>query len=118
MGSLNRLFDFAAKALDSSGSQASSGPQTSGNGRDSRAMVRDVGGAVTGEPRSAAPPAAPGSWTPPATDRAAIARYEYLLQTSDPHQVEAIHRRAVGWRRAPRSSVPADCWVRSRVPPW
>ncbi|MDQ7876345.1 cation-transporting ATPase, partial [Microbacterium sp. QXD-8] len=65
MGSLNRLFDIAAKALDSSGSQAASGSQTSGNGRDWRAMVRDVAGAVTGEPRSATPPTAPGRWTAP-----------------------------------------------------
>ncbi|HEY9307611.1 MAG TPA: cation-transporting ATPase, partial [Microbacterium sp.] len=66
MGSLNRLFDLAAKALDSSGSQAASGSQASGNGRDWRAMVRDVAGAVSGEPRSTTPPTASDSWTPPA----------------------------------------------------
>jgi hypothetical protein len=165
MGSLNRLFDLAAKALDSSGSQASSGPQTSGNGRDWRAMVRDVAGAVTGEPRSAAPPAAPGSWTPPAAatpapgvgltppaatgvgvtppaahvvgvtppapsaravpgsavtptaaDRAAIARYEYLLQTSDPHQVEAIHREAFA-RLTPQQRAQVQAGMRSELRP-
>lgn len=47
---------------------------------------------------SSAPPAAsrPGMAPPTqdAADRAAIARYEYLLQTADPHQVEQIHREA------------------------
>ncbi|MDF2580239.1 MAG: cation-transporting ATPase [Microbacterium sp.] len=163
MGSLNRLFDLAAKALDSSGSQAASGSQASASGRDWRAMVRDVAGAVSGEPRSATPPTASGVWTPPASpapgvgltppaapgvdvtppaahgvgitppapsasaapggaatptaaDRAAIARYEYLLQTSDPHQVEAIHREAFA-RLTAQQRAQVQAGMRSELRP-
>ncbi len=51
MGSLNRIFDLAAKALDSSGSSSSA----RGGSRDWRSMVRDVAGAVTGDGKPAAP---------------------------------------------------------------
>lgn len=163
MGSLSRLFDLAAKALDSSGS---SSPSRSG-GRDWRAMARDVAGAVTGDGGQTAPPAAaPGAWTPPvgtpaapgvgptpptpagvaltppaaagvgpteaaagrvgatrpagpaptAADRAAIARYEYLLQTSDPHQVEAIHREAFA-RLTPQQRAQVQAGMRSELRP-
>jgi len=150
MGSLNRLFDLAAKALDSSGS---SNPSRSGS-RDWRAMARDVAGAVTGDGRPTTPPAAPGGGasqaasspapgvgltppaapgaglTPPATagrqgaaapaptaaDRAAIARYEYLLQTSDPHQLEAIHREAFA-RLTPQQRVQVQAGMQSELRP-
>ncbi|KAF2414257.1 hypothetical protein B1729_05875 [Microbacterium sp. B35-04] len=155
MGSLNRIFDLAAKALDSSGSSSS----TRGGSRDWRSMVRDVAGAVTGDGKPAAPshapagqtpyaaqpsahhaapgvgltpPPAAGSWAPPgaaaappaapagaaptAADRAAIARYEYLLQTSDPHQVEAIHREAFA-RLTPQQRAQVQAGMRSELRP-
>lgn len=56
---------------------------------------------VRGTPASAgsyAPPAAPGvspvSQPASEADRAAIARYDYLLQTADPQRIEQIHREA------------------------
>ncbi|MDR7188519.1 hypothetical protein J2Y46_001342 [Microbacterium sp. BE35] len=138
MSSLNRLFGLAAKALDSSGS-AGAKP---GAGADWRAIVRDVAGAVTGDqrpvatpPASAAspvpaasapttpigltpPPASPAAGAPhaPATaaDRAAIARYEYLLQTSDPHQVEAIHREAFA-RLTPEQRAQVQAGMRAEL---
>ncbi|WP_347977910.1 cation-transporting ATPase [Microbacterium sp. ProA8] len=154
MGSLNRIFDLAAKALDSSGSSSS----TRGGSRDWRSMVRDVAGAVTGDGKPAAtspapdgrmphasqppahhaapgvgltPPPAAGSWAPSgpaaapaapagtaptAADRAAIARYEYLLQTSDPHQVEAIHREAFA-RLTPQQRAQVQAGMRSELRP-
>lgn len=154
MGSLNRLFDLAAKALDSSGSSS----PTRGGSRDWRSMVRDVAGAVAGDgkPVSPAPvadgrmphapqqpahqatpgvgltpPPATGSWAPSgpaapsaaapaaastAADRAAIARYEYLLQTSDPHQVEAIHREAFA-RLTPQQRAQVQAGMRSELRP-
>ncbi|MBT2485253.1 MULTISPECIES: cation-transporting ATPase [unclassified Microbacterium] len=48
-------------------------------------------GAVAGSPsRPGARPGGAGS----DADRAAIARYDYLLQTADPHRIEQIHRDA------------------------
>lgn len=43
-----------------------------------------------------APPApgAPSATRPTDADRAAIARYDYLMQTADPHRIEQIHREA------------------------
>jgi len=147
MGSLNRLFDLAAKALDPSGSS-----KPSPGGRDWRAMARDVAGAITGDGRQTPTPAAPGAWTPvtgasaapavgltppapagtsPAAaagatppratatstaDRAAIARYEYLLQTSDPHQLEAIHREAFA-RLTPQQRAQVQAGMRSELRP-
>jgi len=155
MGSLNRIFDLAAKALDSSGSSSSA----RGGSRDWRSMVRDVAGAVTGDGKPATPAPAPGgqmphpsqppahhaapgvgltpppaagSWAtagaaaatpaapagsaPTAADRAAIARYEYLLQTSDPHQVEAIHREAFA-RLTPQQRAQVQAGMRSELRP-
>ena len=155
MGSLNRIFDLAAKALDSSGSSSSA----RGGSRDWRSMVRDVAGAVTGDGKPATPapapggrmphpsqppahhaapgvgltpppaagswatagaaaatPAAPAGTAPTAADRAAIARYEYLLQTSDPHQVEAIHREAFA-RLTPQQRAQVQAGMRSELRP-
>lgn len=112
MGKLNRLLGMAARALDldesgsrndRSGSQAGATPQVPGR----RPSERD---------RYAPPPAHHASrdpYAPPAAgrayadrpgaggtragsdaDRAAIARYDYLLETADPHRVEQIHREA------------------------
>ncbi|MDR7114017.1 hypothetical protein J2X03_003921 [Microbacterium trichothecenolyticum] len=150
MGSLNRLFGLAAKALDSSDSKGAK----PGGATDWRSMVRDVAGAVTGDQRPAAAPPAAAPWQPapaaiapaasvgltpppassapgaaapharaphtaapaPAADRAAIARYEYLLQTSDPHQVEAIHREAFA-RLTPEQRAQVQAGMRAELRP-
>lgn len=85
--------------------------------RDWRDMVRQAADAVTGDGRTrpdTAPPAdryappapgtTPGRYAPPSAagstaplspqDKAAIARYDYLLRTADPEQVERMHREA------------------------
>jgi hypothetical protein len=69
-------------------------------------------------PGTAAPPAATPHSTAPATaaDRAAIARYEYLLQTSDPHQVEAIHREAFA-RLTPEQRTQVQAGMRTELRP-
>jgi hypothetical protein len=118
MVSFSRLFDLASKAVDkasSSGSAsrpASGSRPTAGGGRDWRDMVRSAADAVTGDRRAdaqAAPAPAPGTdagsrYAPPpagasaetlsAEDRAAIARYDYLLRTADPGRIEEMHREA------------------------
>ena len=114
MSKLSRLIGMASKALDKTSSTSSSSQPTGGSG-DWRSMVRSAADALTGDGRSqSGTPAAAGAagttptahaaprtgLTPPpagapsAADRQAIARYDYLLQTADPHQVEQIHREA------------------------
>lgn len=121
MVSFPRLFDLASKAVDKASSSSSPRPPAAGGGKDWRDMVRSAADAVTGDRRTdsattpAAPPAAPhasrsqtprsaGRYAPPAAsgtpsslsadDRAAIARYDYLLRTADPDRVEQMHREA------------------------
>ncbi|WP_372968220.1 cation-transporting ATPase [Microbacterium sp.] len=104
MGKLNRLLGLAARALDldESGSRTdrdgsrghtppAPGRRQPENDRYSAPPVRRP----SHDPYS--PPAAGASRTAGAgtdADRAAIARYDYLLETADPHRVEQIHREA------------------------
>lgn len=109
MVSFSRLFDLASTAAG----KAASSQRTPGaaGGTDWRTMVRSAADAVTGDRRAnAAPPvspSAPASYgrypapaasrdasAPSAEDRAAIARYDYLLRTADPDRVEQMHREA------------------------
>lgn len=78
--------------------------------------------ASAGRPTLAPPPsgasAAPGA-RPVAgseADRRAIARYDYLLQTADPHQVEQIHRDAFA-RLTPAQRAQVEARMRSELPP-
>ncbi|MEX8031847.1 cation-transporting ATPase [Microbacterium sp. 20-116] len=112
MISFSRLFDLASKAAG----KASSSQRTPGaaGGKDWRDMVRSAADAVTGDrrtnpphaaaPNGYAPPASQGRYAPPASsrtsstlsteDRAAIARYDYLVRTAEPDRVEQMHREA------------------------
>ncbi|MDU0326673.1 MULTISPECIES: cation-transporting ATPase [Microbacterium] len=109
MVSFSRLFDIASKAAGKA-SAAKSSPSASGS-RDWRDMVRSAADAVTGDARTRTPGAPPADaadrYAPPAVgrrtasgtalpaeDRAAIARYDYLLRTADPDRVEQMHREA------------------------
>lgn len=108
MSKFSRLFDLASRAVDKASTSGPSSSTGSGGGTDWRDLVRTAAGAVTGDRRdapaaSSATPAAPGhGYAPPAAaaaaltseDRAAIARYDYLLRTADPDQVERLHRDA------------------------
>lgn len=107
MSKLNRLFDLASQALDKTAGRAGLTPPT---------------------PSTTAGPSAPvgrsgrAGLTPPsaseisATDRAAIARYDYLLQTADPHQVEAIHRDAFE-RLTPAQRALVERRMQTELPP-
>lgn len=112
MVSFSRLFDLASKAVDKASSSSPQRPASGGGGKDWRDMVRSAADAVTGDRRSpgaVTPPSAPataprGRYAPPAAsgtsaplsadDRAAIARYDYLVRTADPERVEQMHREA------------------------
>jgi hypothetical protein len=108
MVSFSRLFDLASKAAGKAAS--SSRPPGASGGKDWRDMVRSAADAVTGDRGASTPPAATrgpasnGRYAPPEAsrpssalsdaDRAAIARYDYLLRTADPDRVEQMHREA------------------------
>ncbi|WP_136585493.1 cation-transporting ATPase [Microbacterium hydrothermale] len=112
MVSFSRLFDLASKAVDkaSSSSSGSASRPAAGGGRDWRDVVRSAADAVTGDRRADASPVpvsgpdARSRYAPPRAgaagetlspdDRAAIARYDYLLRTADPDRVEQMHREA------------------------
>lgn len=111
MGKLNRLLGMAARALDldESGSRsdrsdarAGSTPPAPGR-RPSGDRYAPPAAHHAGHDPYAPPPAgrAPagrpgvgGAKAGSDADRAAIARYDYLLDTADPHRVEQIHRDA------------------------
>lgn len=127
---LTRLIGVAKKALDSkssSGSAPAPGGQT-----DWRSMVRTAADAITGDSRtaSAPPSAAPvrpeagataaTAATAPVTpvspeDRAAIARYDYLLETADPAQIELVHREAFE-RLTPAQRAQIEQRMRAELP--
>ncbi|MBP3977814.1 cation-transporting ATPase [Microbacterium sp. BLY] len=50
-----------------------------------------------------------------AADRAAIARYDYLLQTADPHRIEQIHREAFA-RLTPAQRALVEERMRAELP--
>ena len=96
MNMMSKLAGLAQKALDKNG-QTTTGA-TSG-GSDWRSMVRSAADAITGdgqaESRPRPQPQAPAATTPVTdADRAAIARYDYLMETADPRQIEQVHREA------------------------
>ncbi|WP_065570001.1 cation-transporting ATPase [Microbacterium oleivorans] len=120
MSKLSRLIGMATKALDAKpGGTGPSGSPSSSRTGDWRGIVRSAADALTGDgrapapatPAAGAPAATPGSSSasltpPPASrgqasahsatdaDRRAIARYDYLMQTADPAQIEQIHQEA------------------------
>lgn len=104
MSKLSNMIGLAKKVLDSqSGQQQQQGtPQGGSTGQRSwQSTLQDVVGAVGGRGQA---PQAPGRATPhqghqarpsaPASadaDRQAIARYDYLMSTAEPQQIEQIH---------------------------
>lgn len=75
-------------------------------------------GSRPGTPGTYAPPPAPGAGGvqgAAAEDRAAIARYDYLLQTADPHRIEQIHREAFA-RLTPQHRELVEARMRTELP--
>jgi hypothetical protein len=99
MSNIARLLGLAQKALD----KAASTQEVAGRIPTPRPDAAAAGGG--------APAASVGS----AADRAAIARYDYLLQTADPHQVEQVHREAFA-RLTPAQRAQIDERMRAELP--
>jgi hypothetical protein len=101
MSKLSTMIGLAKKMLDSqTGQQQQQGtPQGGATGQKSwRSTLEDVTGAMGGRSQDTqAPGRAPGPQARPSApastdaDRQAIARYDYLMQTAEPHQIEQIH---------------------------
>jgi hypothetical protein len=110
MSKLSNMIGLAKKVLESqNGQQQQQGaPQGGSTGQRSwQSTLQDIAGAVTGRDQQQGAPGQgyPGAQQgyPPAqqgyqaagasndADRQAIARYDYLMQTADPHQIERIH---------------------------
>lgn len=103
MAKLSRLLGMAAKAIEkhvaSESGDSSTRPRTTPAPRTAAAQpFRPSPAHSSSHDRYAPPPAGPartaGSPVISDADRAAIARYDYLLQTADPHRVEQMHREA------------------------
>jgi hypothetical protein len=109
MSKLSNMIGLAKKVLDSQTGQQQQQqgtPQGGSTGQRSwQSTLQDVVGAVGGRGQDAPAPGqaapAPSQATPhqarqsaPAStdaDRQAIARYDYLMRTAEPHQIEQIH---------------------------
>ena len=125
---------MAAKALDKK-TQSSAGNNTGQGKTDWRDMVRTAADKVTGDTRTgnvasggpvvrsgasvparavspASVPAAP-ALTP--ADAAAIARYDYLLETAHPGQLEQVHRDAFA-RLTPAQREQVGAQLRAELP--
>ncbi|QHC56122.1 hypothetical protein GSU10_11090 [Rathayibacter tanaceti] len=123
MSMFKRVLGMASKALDS---KSGSGSSSSGT-TDWRELVRTAADKVTGDSRTAPPqPARPATTARPQDarpgqpvvsqeDRAAIARYDYLLRTADPEQLEQVHREAFS-KLTPAQRAQVEARLRDELP--
>jgi len=121
MGHLQRILSIASNPLDKKGLSTSSGSGKT----DWREIVRTAANQVTGywgspanvaTGQSRAATQMRGS-TPAVSpeDHAAVARYDYLLRTASPEQLEQVHRDAFG-RLTPAQREQLDAQVRAQLP--
>lgn len=143
MSNLQRILNLASKALDKKGSSGSGSAGAGGSrsgSTDWRDLVRTAADKVTGTPSAPAAPGpspAPSYRTPAAPagatgsgarvpgaaagaalsaeDRGAIARYDYLLKTADPAQLEQVHREAFA-RLTPAQRGEVENRLRAELP--
>lgn len=113
MGKLSRLIGLATQALDL---------DSSDRRRDSAVAPHDRSRQPARAHDPYAPPPAPGAHAAPPkraagsdADRAAIARYDYLLQTADPQRIEQMHREAFE-RLTPAQRAQVEDRMRAELP--
>lgn len=136
MSTFRRLLGTAQKALDAKSSSSS----RSGQGSDWRSLVRSAADSLTGDgssnsapqrsgvtdsapdrapsaPARGPAPSAPGSASDALseTDRRAIARYDYLVRTAEPDQLEQVHREAFE-KLTPEQRTQLTATLRSELP--
>lgn len=107
----------AAEALTGDPRSGGAAPQHPGYASDDRGYAPDDRGHAPQNRGYAPPPAGRGNGaSADAVDRAAIARYDYLMQTSDPHQVERIHHDAFA-RLTPAQRAEVEARMRCDLAP-
>ncbi|CAQ00480.1 cation-transporting ATPase [Clavibacter sepedonicus] len=109
MPDFSKLLGAAARALGNASSSSRDGRQQrpvgapgSGSGTDWRGLVRTAAGHLGGDDTSRAQPTASPHRAATAdarprtseADRVALGKYDYLLRTADPDQLEQVHRDA------------------------
>jgi len=99
---------MAAKALDLNG-------QTSAHGADNTGAAKTAMAATPTPAPTAAATAAPTATAMSAEDRAAIKRYDYLLKTADPEQLEQVHLEAFA-RLTPSQREEVNAQLRADLP--
>lgn len=117
MSNLQRILNMASKALEKKGQSSSQGSGKT----DWREMVRTAADKVTGDSKPSANTPHPSASQAPEPsagspeDRAAIARYDYLLKTAQPEQLEQVHRDAFT-RLTPAQRNQVDTQLRAELP--
>ncbi|MFS0911528.1 cation-transporting ATPase [Microbacterium sp. 179-I 3D2 NHS] len=114
MGKLSRLIGLATEALDKNSGAGSRSSRDAG-ATDWGGMLRGAVDGVRGIPGSSPRGERPRSRATDA-DRAAIARYDYLLQTADPQRVEQMHREAFA-RLTPQQRALIEERMRAELTP-
>lgn len=114
MSMLNRLLGLATKAL---GDNTADRPHPSAGVPATPPLASDryVPGQGAYERGRGGPAVTPPASAGNAADRQAIARYDYLLQTADPHQVELVHREAFA-RLTPAQRAQVQARMQSELP--
>jgi len=121
VSTFQRILNTASKALNNKAQPSAGGAGKS----DWRQMVRTAADKVTGDtrpsvdetPRGPAVSARTRTETPDlsAADRAAIGRYDYLLKTAEPAQLEQVHRDAFA-RLSPAQRDEVNAQLRAELP--
>lgn len=139
MSKLSTMIGLAKKVLDSqTGQQQQGAPQGGTTGQKSwRSTLEDVAAAVSGRDQTGptpgrapapqghapapqgyrtAPQGRPSASAPSDADRRAIARYDYLMQTAEPHQIEQIHAESFA-RLTPAQRQAVQQRMQAELPP-
>lgn len=119
MARLNRLIGLARTVLESQSQSTGRPPQAPGGGETSlRATLTSAAAAAVRARSRQAPAPAPGPSRPaPAPDdAAAVARYDYLMRTATPDQIEQVHAEAFA-RLTPAQRDEVLLRMRDALPP-
>lgn len=95
MARLNRLIGLARTVLESQSQSTGRPPQAPGGGEASlRATLTSAAAAAVRARSGQTPAPGPSRPAPAPDDAAAVARYDYLMRTATPDQIEQVHAEA------------------------
>ncbi|GEL46982.1 hypothetical protein CHO01_20980 [Cellulomonas hominis] len=119
MARLNRLIGLARTVLESQSQSQSTGrpPQAPGGGEASlRATLTSAAAAAVRARSGQTPAPGPSRPAPAPDDAAAVARYDYLMRTATPDQIEQVHAEAFA-RLTPAQRDEVLLRMRDALPP-